>query len=212
MYEINGVKYDENSIENQKIKAEFVSREVYCCMTNEVEYILRQSEDGNLGDIPFTTEDVKNLVCYHCPECGEEATFEETDSYDEDLEIEMDDGQYICPFCGVKFATEEGARDCCNNITYYKCSECGEFIDVQRFFNSVQECWKDVFEWWAVSPWLGDQLDKLGEPIIDSYGKCYLGRTCTGQAIKLDFVISEICKKAQLLEGQRFGPKVKESA
>ena len=51
---------------------------------------------------------------------------------------------------------------------------------------------KEIFEWWVVSDWLAGRLEAHGEPLlINDYGTWW-GRTCTGQAILLDFVIEQI--------------------
>lgn len=51
---------------------------------------------------------------------------------------------------------------------------------------------KEIFEWWVVSDWLAKRLEAHGEPLlINDYGTWW-GRTCTGQAILLDFVIEQI--------------------
>lgn len=42
-YTVNGIEYDFDSGVNQRIKQDFVNREVMCCMTLEVEYIFKES-------------------------------------------------------------------------------------------------------------------------------------------------------------------------
>ena len=39
-YTINGKEYETWSVNNQRILDELVDREVYCCMTSEMEYML----------------------------------------------------------------------------------------------------------------------------------------------------------------------------
>jgi|APSaa5957512535_1039671.scaffolds.fasta_scaffold447917_1 hypothetical protein len=51
----------------------------------------------------------------------------------------------------------------------------------------------EIFEHWIVSEHLATQLEKHGESITrDFYGFTIWGRTCTGQAISLDYVIGKI--------------------
>jgi len=45
---------------------------------------------------------------------------------------------------------------------------------------------------------------KKGEPVLMNQHGNYWGRTLSGQAIKLDSVISEICYDLELLKGQLF--------
>jgi len=61
---------------------------------------------------------------------------------------------------------------------------------------------QEVFEWWAVSNYLFDKLREMGYVVIDT-GSCKVwGRTTTGQAILLDYVITKICAEMEILEGQ----------
>ena len=57
---------------------------------------------------------------------------------------------------------------------------------------------KEIFEWWVVSDWLAKRLEAHGEPLlINDYGTWW-GRTCTGQAILLDFVIEQIYDELEM--------------
>ena len=53
-YTVNGIEYDFDSSVNHRIKQDFVNREVMCCMTSEVEYILRLANELSGYDAPFT--------------------------------------------------------------------------------------------------------------------------------------------------------------
>ena len=59
---------------------------------------------------------------------------------------------------------------------------------------------QDVYEWWMVSSYLLEKLKEKGCPIIDNEN--IWGRTTTGQAILLDYVITEICAEMKILQGQ----------
>lgn len=50
----------------------------------------------------------------------------------------------------------------------------------------------EVFEYWAVSDWLGHKLKERGEIAVEMYGATVWGRCTTGQAILLDGVIRDI--------------------
>lgn len=123
-------KYDIADATNQDITRKLVEREIYCCMTPEVEYMLRTQYDTK--DPIISNEDIQN---YHN---------EETDEYAE------------------------------------------------------------VFEWWAVSDWLGEKLAEKDEVIIDNiWGKTYWGRCTTGQAIYIDGVIFDIAYDMEILKGMK---------
>ena len=53
----------------------------------------------------------------------------------------------------------------------------------------------EIFEFWAVSKWLGDKLEKKDEVTFEMLDFMVWGRQTTGQAIKLDEVIQEIAKE-----------------
>ncbi len=98
---------EKSEIENQRICQKLVEREVYCCMTSEVEYMLRTQYNNN--DPIITDDDIRNQYNPETDECAE------------------------------------------------------------------------VFEWWAVSDWLGEKLADYSEVVIDSVcGKTYWGRCTTG--------------------------------
>ena len=50
----------------------------------------------------------------------------------------------------------------------------------------------EIYEWWLVSSWLAEKLSQFGQPIFETPYGTWWGRTCTGQAIKLDHVMMEI--------------------
>ena len=57
---------------------------------------------------------------------------------------------------------------------------------------------RDIFEWWVVSGYLLERLERLSEPILRNEFGEWWGRTCTGQMIALDHVID------QILEGEGY--------
>ena len=48
---------------------------------------------------------------------------------------------------------------------------------------------QEVFEHWLCSDWLIHKLKKQEEPILETDLETWWGRTCTGQAIALDYNI-----------------------
>ena len=53
----------------------------------------------------------------------------------------------------------------------------------------------EIYEYWAVSEWLAEQLEEQGEIIFEYLDFNVWGRQYTGQAIKMDEVIENIAKK-----------------
>ena len=87
---------------------------------------------------------------------------------------------------------ENGYTSCIDN-KIQECDRCEACKD-----NHPENCEdttpKEIYERWVVSEYLKDKLKEKGEPIIDGYPNLW-GRTCTGQAILLDNVITEIQKE-----------------
>ena len=94
-YQIGDKEYRYDSCINQDICGKLVNREVFCCMTSEMEYILQHSY--NESDPLYSWDEVYDCcVARRCGECGEE------DWFDED-----DEGNHICKGCGHKYSEEE---------------------------------------------------------------------------------------------------------
>ena len=56
-----------------------------------------------------------------------------------------------------------------------------------------EEEYIEAYEYWAVSSWFAHKLEEQGEIIEkDFYGLYVWGRTTTGQAISMDYVIRKI--------------------
>ncbi len=53
---------------------------------------------------------------------------------------------------------------------------------------------QEIFEWWLVSDWLADKLSQFEEPVLRTAYGTWWGRTTTGQAIKLDYVMRKIAE------------------
>lgn len=82
-----------------------------------------------------------------------------------------------------------------------ECTHCGKdesehnnycCADGESFEAEEQE----ILEWWAVSPWLYEQLKEEGEPVIDTFPHLW-GRCTSGEAISVDGVITRIQRKTQ---------------
>jgi hypothetical protein len=53
---------------------------------------------------------------------------------------------------------------------------------------------QEIFEWWAVTPYMAERLSEIGEPILDNDFGTWWGRTCTGQAICIDYTIRQLLR------------------
>ncbi|NBB23417.1 hypothetical protein GVN20_28965 [Runella sp. CRIBMP] len=49
-----------------------------------------------------------------------------------------------------------------------------------------------IYEWWLVSDWLANALERQNQPLLQNDFNTWWGRTCSGQAIYMDSVIQNI--------------------
>ena len=78
----------------------------------------------------------------------------------------------------------------------------GQNYVVQQLLNSneslldtICQSEEEILEWWLVTPFLADLLKREGETVLEGYDCHWWGRTTSGQAIYMDGVIGEICKR-----------------
>ena len=175
---------DVNSTVNQGIKSQFVAREVMTEVNGMVEYILNKSSEDS--DTPFSWDDVTNLYKDNSDEIAEKQ--EEIDTIEsEDRYTELND----------KYNNDELTED--EETEYTALVERIDSLQSKiEELEAEQEDQQEIYEWWMVSSYLADKLSAYGEPIIE--GENIWGRTCSGQAILLDSVISSICEDEGILE------------
>lgn len=173
-----------NEPENQSIKDEFVGKHVFCNLTQFVEFsLVRECEDS-----PILWEDVENLYTQKVLEDQYRTEYNSRDN-ETTLFIATNDGE-------EEVKTKTGKHDIWDfdEVPY----------DAQEYEEGEPETeegeHKEIFEWWAVSDYLMRQLKKMGEPVADVW-PCIWGRTTTGQAILLDYEISQICINMGILVG-----------
>ncbi len=71
---------------------------------------------------------------------------------------------------------------------YHNVSTDEEVEEIRNDGSDINE----VYEHWLVSDWLLEKLREQEEPILETDYETWWGRTCSGQAIKLDHNIQEL--------------------
>lgn len=113
-----------------------------------------------------------------------------------------DMAEYLFDWDNEKYAS----YDEWENLYKSCCPECGSIIDTKDYEEMIecQYCSSrldsdgldmypiEIYEFWLVSPYLGEKLREYGEAILERWGAWVWGRTCTGQSIALDGVIQKI--------------------
>ena len=206
-YTVGNIKHDFDSINNQEIKGKWVGQNVNACVTSMVNYIIgKQYEYGDRG-APFEIDDIENYYTPICPECDSDYGFTETEACKCDCcGTIRDTGERstICSGCTEVFGEMESDEEPATYeiIEIHKCDECGHYVeDTSKLDTKPQE----VYEWWIVSNWMMEKLKARGNVVIPHMN--IWGRTCTGQAIKLDGIISTICHEMGILDGPEYSWK-----
>ena len=100
---------------------------------------------------------------------------------------------------GEKYAT----WDEWENLSIPVCTECGEEADADAEVcpdcgQALELEHRRIYGYYIVTPYFGRLLKQAGEPILERYHGWIWGRMTCGQAIWLDDIIDEICKKEGL--------------
>lgn len=105
----------------------------------------------------------------------------------------------VCSECENTDGFEEDKNN--ESETIWRCNCCNQVLS-NKCYEALDTEPREVFEWWIVTPWLGEKLKNNNEVVLERWGGWIWGRGCSGQAISLDPVISEICFNMEILEGQ----------
>ena len=194
-----------NSSANQTIKGRFIGQHVYTCATGLVEYILSKGyEDRNA---PFCLDDVENM--YTNTEKQVKYIIDEQSTEDFAAHIEDEDGDTIWSIDaeGAQKLTEAGlvadfSDDQCVTDYLRSIKVISEYDTVVNADDDFETEPQEIYEYWIVSEYLYNKLKEYGQPVVTDGNLEIWGRTCSGQAILLDYVITKICANMEILEGQ----------
>jgi len=140
----------------QDLAGNLVKNEVYCNVSQLVEYSVNKSFEDN--NAPITYDDIT-------------AVSPDFDAMDEDELKEWLQDELGTNEDDLEGLDEYDLRDKCQD-NYFE---------------------PEIYEYWAISNWLGSKLEEQGEIIIDAYPTIW-ARCTTGQAILLDSCIQRIVK------------------
>jgi len=198
-----------NSTVNQEIKRKFIQREINCCATFEIAKLLSLSYQVGDSDLP-QYDDISNFFRY--PDFSgkfiSDYTGNEADRK-KSLEILEDEISKLDAiiFDYKEFYENNLLTDYRNKIIFNRIDNLENLsIEMEREKQEFEEQENEpaeILEWWNVSREFFEKLKEKNEPVLDYGSGYYWGRTCSGQAIFLDSVISEICNDVEILEGMK---------
>ena len=101
---------------------------------------------------------------------------------------------YRCNYCKHGWVIEDAE----NEDEVGNCPKCGCEAEPYTF----DEHHREVFEYWIVDAWMAEKLKQEGELIVEDFMDGAIGyiwcRTCTGQAISMDYVMRKLAKEYYL--------------
>lgn len=209
---------DSNSIKNQDIKGKFVGRHVLHCQTGVIEEIAKNNENfyGELDNFEYKVYEQDQVLVetfaleYVDGELTGELTIKEVNSDGELIttqNIEADGvGLEDLDTAIRKWAkledfdldTEELNIE---NVLDALGIQGNHFEDEDELTYEYEQV--EVLEWWLVDDFLGDKLKEKGYVVYKNFGCTWWGRSTSGQAILLDYAITQICSDMEILEGQK---------
>lgn len=71
-------------------------------------------------------------------------------------------------------------------------------LDVEDEENPGEYVAQEIFEWWSVSQYLADELEKVGAPVINSDMGNWYGRTETGQSLEFDHYLNQVAHSIEI--------------
>jgi hypothetical protein len=157
------------------------------------------------GDVEgFEIDDIEGLIAdpseWTAEQCREYLDDEHNGSGDYPLEsnpFSLDRAEIIAELEALGTACYDEESDELLAEALLESVTAGDWGDVDDWRDAVRDVAepKEVYEWWLVSSYLAGELSAIGEPIIDNGAGYWWGRTCTGQAIKMDGTLQEIAAK-----------------
>lgn len=181
-----------NSYENQYIKRKFIEKKVIQDITEVVTQLIQvNKKEESLGI------NIKDYLKYSYKATnGISYTSEQADDKIEELENE------------IQSLSEDLTESTNSGISWTIQSNIDKRVEL---LEELQECEfenvSEVFEYHVVSIWLAEKLEELGEIVIYEYNLAIWGRTEQKQSIIKDEVISKICDKLEILQGQKYEQK-----
>jgi len=174
-----------NSTENQEIKRKFVENEVVYCVSYLISEMSKLQEHLDYQD----QEALYNI----------QSTPNYEDAVNNCVDFHVIWSNFLDGYVWVNkevhtvsevFDTEnEAYQDCCEE-------------------HNIEYDYFEAYEFWIVSEFLARKLKERGEMVDEFMGLTVWGRCCSGQAILLDNVISEICHDMEILKGQKYEWKI----
>jgi hypothetical protein len=194
-----------NDGKNQDIKSKFVGLHVYSCATSLVEYITLKSFEDR--EAPLQYDEIENLYsrkenqvkCFIQEDSGIYSAYFTDENEETILTVTPEN---------VQLWVSTGAIEDETLNEYELFTHCQKTGLIGKYYNLVpdggdfEEEPQDIYEWWIISTYLHDKLKEKGQPVLNDGYMHLWGRTCSGQAILLDYVITQICADMEILQGQ----------
>jgi hypothetical protein len=193
------MEHNYHSTNNQRVLSKLVDREVIANQSYLVTELLKHHYDEAewTNEYVDNSEEIEELT--EIKDKYESAIYsieEKIEKYAEKLEEAIDDNNNLI---------QEEIKNKIDILTSGIANINYRIEGIEETIYSLQieeEIPKEPLEWWLVTGWFGEKLKGYGEVFVEIFGETWWGRTCTGQAILLDYVIGKIGEDMEILEGQ----------
>lgn len=198
---------DIHSAENQRILGRLVEREVYHCISSTVSHFL-QNQDACCDGIDWESDILPLCQGDDWETPGEWHANNDADreqliewAMEFGIELPNENGELVDEEDDSTDDLDEAGRLTDDELRKLVVDNTGDWKEYCEYFNIDPET-VEAYEHWAVSGWFKARLAERGEITGDLLDFDVWGRTCTGQAISLDYVIASIAAEMQILTGQ----------
>jgi hypothetical protein len=193
------MEHNYHSTNNQRVLGKLVDREVIANQSYLVTELLKHHYDEAEWTNVYVdnSEEMEELT--EIKDKYESAIYsieEKIEEYAEKLEEAIENNN---------FSVQEKYKNKIDILTSGKSTVEERILDTNEQIEELereQEEPKEPLEWWLVTGWFEEKLKGYGEVFVEIFGETWWGRTCTGQAILLDYVIGRIGEDMEILEGQ----------
>jgi hypothetical protein len=199
---------ESDSPKNQRIRDQLVHRNVKLCCSGLIHTLIKCSEPNALDVLDINFEDLISVSSQPDYLQAVEEWIEDDASIDDLVEAELiekpkDDEDDV----QIENAEDTLRKVAARNARKLTAAQLRNLYEDQEILCTSNTDEVEALEHWIVDSGFGRYLAEFGEMVSSDIfpdGWTVWGRTTSGQAISMDYVIAQIAASMQILEGQKY--------
>jgi hypothetical protein len=193
---------DCHSAVNQRILSRLVDREVLHCISSTVSHLMAHSDGLDYDELMAlcTGDDWETPGTYHAQHEADRSELIEW-LIEQNVELPNEFGELVNEDDPATEDLDEAGTLTDDELRTMVVDNTGDWQEYCDKFRVDPES-VEAYEHWAITSWFKARLAERGEITGELLDFDVWGRTCTGQAISLDYVIASIAAEMQILDGQ----------